>query len=122
MQDMRAAVQYLKADFAELGNNYNIDTSRILIGGASSGAMTSMMTAYCDKESVTGLRCRAAREKATGMSTFNAEPAAMTRRCLTLSFIRGSEMRNIVPRSTMTIMDSTMVTPLRFRNDAAIPR
>ncbi len=51
MQDMRAAVQYLKADFAELGNNYRIDTSRILIGGASSGAMTSLMTAYCDKES-----------------------------------------------------------------------
>lgn len=51
MQDMRAAVQYMKADFAELGNNYNIDTSRILIGGASSGGITSMMTAYCDKES-----------------------------------------------------------------------
>lgn len=51
MQDMRAAVQYLKADFAELGNNYNIDTSRILIGGASSGGITSMMMAYCDKES-----------------------------------------------------------------------
>jgi len=51
MQDMRAAVQYLKADFAELGNNYRIDTSKILIGGASSGAMTSLMTAYCDKES-----------------------------------------------------------------------
>ncbi len=51
MQDMRASVQYLKADFAELGNNYRIDTSKILIGGASSGAITSLMTAYCDKES-----------------------------------------------------------------------
>lgn len=51
MQDMRGAVQYMKADFSELGNNYFIDTSKILIGGASSGAMTSMMTAYCDKES-----------------------------------------------------------------------
>jgi len=51
MQDMRAAVQYLKADYAELGNNYNIDTSRILLGGASSGAITALMVAYCDKES-----------------------------------------------------------------------
>jgi len=48
MQDMRAAVQYMKADYAELGNHYKIDTSMILIGGASSGAMTSLMTAYCD--------------------------------------------------------------------------
>lgn len=51
MQDMRASVQYLKADYSELGNNYRIDTSRILIGGASSGAITSLMTAYCDKDS-----------------------------------------------------------------------
>jgi len=51
MQDMRAAVQYMKADYAELGNNYRIDTSRILLGGASSGAITALMVAYCDKES-----------------------------------------------------------------------
>ncbi len=51
MQDMRGAVQYLKADFSELGNHYRIDTSKILIGGASSGAITSLMTAYCDKDS-----------------------------------------------------------------------
>lgn len=51
MQDMRAAVQYLKADYTELGNNYRIDTSKIIIGGASSGAITSLMVAYCDKES-----------------------------------------------------------------------
>lgn len=51
MQDMRAAVQYLKADYAELGNNYNIDTSKILLGGASSGGITALMVAYCDKES-----------------------------------------------------------------------
>lgn len=51
MQDMRGAVQYLKADFSELGNNYRIDTNLILIGGASSGAITSLMTAYCDKAS-----------------------------------------------------------------------
>lgn len=51
MQDMRGAVQYFKADYSELGNNYRIDTSKILIGGASSGAITSLMTAYCDKDS-----------------------------------------------------------------------
>lgn len=51
MQDMRASVQYFKADYAELGNNYRIDTNKILIGGASSGAITSLMTAYCDKDS-----------------------------------------------------------------------
>ncbi len=50
MQDMRACVQYLKADFSELGNNYLIDTSYIFIGGASAGAITSLMTAYCDKD------------------------------------------------------------------------
>ncbi|GIV33144.1 MAG: hypothetical protein KatS3mg031_0679 [Chitinophagales bacterium] len=49
MQDMRAAVQYFKADYAELGNTYRIDTSRILIGGASSGGITALMVAYCDK-------------------------------------------------------------------------
>lgn len=51
MQDMRGAVQYFKADYSELGNSYRIDTSKILIGGASSGAITSLMTAYCDKDS-----------------------------------------------------------------------
>ena len=51
MQDMRGAVQYMKADYSELGNNYHIDTNKILIGGASSGAITSLMTAYCDKDS-----------------------------------------------------------------------
>ncbi|MDP6908735.1 MAG: alpha/beta hydrolase, partial [Flavobacteriales bacterium] len=54
MQDMRATIQYLKADYSELGNNFNIDTSRILIGGASSGAITALMTAYCDKPSEMG--------------------------------------------------------------------
>jgi len=51
MQDMRACVQYLKADYSELGNNYLIDTNMIFIGGASSGAITALMTQYCDKES-----------------------------------------------------------------------
>lgn len=49
MQDMRATVQYLKADYAELGDNFRIDTARIIIGGASAGAITALMTAYCDR-------------------------------------------------------------------------
>lgn len=51
MQDMRACVQYLKADYSELGNNYRIDTNRIIIGGASAGAITALMVSYCDKPS-----------------------------------------------------------------------
>jgi len=51
MQDMRGCVQYLKADYSELGNNFNIDTNRIILGGASAGAITALMTSYCDKES-----------------------------------------------------------------------
>ncbi|MCS6935141.1 MAG: T9SS type A sorting domain-containing protein [Chitinophagales bacterium] len=49
MQEMRAAVQHLKWSYAEDGNPYRIDTSRIIIGGASAGAITALMTAYCDK-------------------------------------------------------------------------
>lgn len=49
MQDMRATVQYLKADFSELGNNYRIDTNKIFLGGASAGAISALMTEYCDK-------------------------------------------------------------------------
>jgi poly(3-hydroxybutyrate) depolymerase len=48
MQDMRATVQYLKADFAELGDNFRIDTARIIIGGASAGGITALMTSHCD--------------------------------------------------------------------------
>jgi dienelactone hydrolase len=51
MQDMRATVQYLKADFSELGNNYRIDTNKIFLGGASAGAISALMTEYCDKPS-----------------------------------------------------------------------
>jgi acetyl esterase/lipase len=51
VQDMRACIQYLKADFSELGNNYNIDTNKIILGGASAGAISALMTSYCDKPS-----------------------------------------------------------------------
>jgi predicted esterase len=51
IQDFRASIQYMKASKAELGNPYRIDTSRIIIGGASAGAITALNVAYCDKES-----------------------------------------------------------------------
>lgn len=51
MQEIRAAVQHLKADYSELGNNWRIDTNRIIIGGASSGAISALMVAHCDKPS-----------------------------------------------------------------------
>lgn len=51
MQDYRAAVQYLKADYSELGNNFNIDTNRIFAGGASAGAITALMMNHCDSVS-----------------------------------------------------------------------
>lgn len=51
MQEMRATVQHLKWGYAENGDPYRIDTSRIIIGGASAGAITALMTAYCDKDS-----------------------------------------------------------------------
>ena len=51
MQDMRATVQFLKADYSELGNSYRIDTSKIFLGGASAGGISALMTAYCDKPS-----------------------------------------------------------------------
>ncbi len=49
MQDMRATVQYLKADFSELGNSFRIDTSNIFLGGASAGAISALMTEYCNR-------------------------------------------------------------------------
>lgn len=49
MQDMRATVQFLKADFSELGNNFRIDTNMIFLGGASAGAISALMTEYCDR-------------------------------------------------------------------------
>jgi para-nitrobenzyl esterase len=49
MQDMRATVQYLKADYSELGNNFRIDTANIFLGGASAGGISALMTEYCDR-------------------------------------------------------------------------
>ena len=41
--------QFKKNQFLE--PTYNIDTTKIFIGGASAGAITALMTQYCDKES-----------------------------------------------------------------------
>lgn len=54
MQDYRAAVQYMKWDFAENGNNYRIDTNMIFAGGASAGAITALMMQHCDKPAEIG--------------------------------------------------------------------
>lgn len=46
VQDARAAVRYFK-EYADI---YNIDTTRIFLGGNSAGAITSLHTAFLDKE------------------------------------------------------------------------
>lgn len=51
MQDLRAAVQYMKYSADSLGNPYNIDPDKIFIGGASAGGITSLLVEYADKVS-----------------------------------------------------------------------
>ncbi|MDX2001435.1 MAG: T9SS type A sorting domain-containing protein [Chitinophagales bacterium] len=51
MHDMKAAVRYLRRSVVELGNPYGIDTSFIVAGGVSAGAITALQTGYFDKES-----------------------------------------------------------------------
>lgn len=48
MQDMRGAIQYLKAHADSMGNSYRIDTNNIIIGGGSAGAITALNVAYAD--------------------------------------------------------------------------
>lgn len=50
MQDMRGSVQYMRAHADVMGNAWRLDTNRITIGGASAGAITALMVAYCDKD------------------------------------------------------------------------
>lgn len=49
MQDLRAAVQYMRWSVAEGGDPFGIDTNMIFLGGASSGSITAMMTQYVDR-------------------------------------------------------------------------
>lgn len=48
MQDLRAAVQYMRWSADQDGNPFRVDTNRIFLGGASSGSITAMMTQYVD--------------------------------------------------------------------------
>ncbi len=48
VQDMKAAIRYLKKTVKEEGNPYRIDTSNIIVGGVSAGAITAMLTAEMD--------------------------------------------------------------------------
>lgn len=50
MHDMKAAVRFFYKDAATT-NSYGIDTSRIIVGGISAGAITAIHTAYLDKDS-----------------------------------------------------------------------
>lgn len=49
--DMRGCVRYLRKSVAELGNPYGIDTTRIIIGGVSAGAISAVHATYLDQES-----------------------------------------------------------------------
>jgi predicted esterase len=48
VQDMKASIRYLKKTVKEEGNPYRIDTSNIIVGGVSAGAITAMLTAEMD--------------------------------------------------------------------------
>ncbi|MBK9175970.1 MAG: alpha/beta hydrolase [Flavobacteriales bacterium] len=49
--DMRACVRYLRRSVAEMGNPYGIDTTRIVVGGVSAGAISALHATYLDQES-----------------------------------------------------------------------
>lgn len=49
VHDLRAAIRYFKMDYSELGNTFGIDTSKIVIGGVSAGAITAIHTAYLNE-------------------------------------------------------------------------
>ncbi|MCB9074012.1 MAG: carboxylesterase family protein [Chitinophagales bacterium] len=48
IQDIRASIRYFKKDVAENGNQFNIDTSKIIIYGISAGAIAGLHVAYLD--------------------------------------------------------------------------
>ncbi|MBK9627789.1 MAG: T9SS type A sorting domain-containing protein [Flavobacteriales bacterium] len=47
--DMKACVRYLRRSVAELENPYGIDTTRILAGGISAGAISALHAGYLDQ-------------------------------------------------------------------------
>ncbi len=48
VQDMKASIRYFKKTVKEDGNPFRIDTSNIIVGGVSAGAITAMLTAEMD--------------------------------------------------------------------------
>ncbi len=46
VQDARTAIRFFKQDFAENGNNFGVDTSRITLWGIGTGGYVSTNTAY----------------------------------------------------------------------------
>lgn len=51
-QDAKAIVRYLFKDVMENGNTWGIDTSLIILGGASAGAFNALHAAYLDEDDV----------------------------------------------------------------------
>jgi hypothetical protein len=51
MQDMKAAVRYLRKD-AVTTNTYRIDSDNFIVGGISAGAITAMLVAHLDSTDV----------------------------------------------------------------------
>jgi acetyl esterase/lipase len=49
--DLKACIRYVRRSVAELGDPYGIDTSRILVGGVSAGAIGALHATYLDQES-----------------------------------------------------------------------
>lgn len=48
VQDARSCIRYFKRDFAELGNNYRIDTSKIVLWGQGTGGYIALAAATLD--------------------------------------------------------------------------
>lgn len=51
MEDMKAAIRFLRKDIIENGNPYRIHPDHIYVGGVSAGAFTALHTAYLDEDS-----------------------------------------------------------------------
>lgn len=49
VHDAKAAVRYFRKNYAEGGNTYKIDTSKIYFGGASAGGIIALHLGYMDK-------------------------------------------------------------------------
>lgn len=73
MQDMRAAVQYMKYSVDSLGNMYGVDPDMIFVGGASSGGITALNMAYVN--TAAELQTLADTSAITALGGFNSTSA-----------------------------------------------